>query len=96
MWAGEKEFGTVKLSKHFHGQVVRSGAEASSDEHDIGFFGGRFESLVHICLHVADRGAARDVGANGLEVLGHPSRVGVDDLPDEQFVSDGDDVDGHV
>ena len=49
----------------------------------------------HALVVVADRLVEVGGDAGGGQVLAHPLRVGVGDLPEEQLGADGDDLDAH-
>ena len=77
------------------GDVVLGRAQTAADEHDVGAGGGEPERLDDPVEVVADRLVVRDVHAGGGELFGHPPRVRIGDLPEQQLGADRDDLGPH-
>lgn len=84
------------LREGLFGDVVLRGAESSGDDGHLRAGEGALRGFDDLRAVVADRDFLADHDARRIEVLGDGDRIGVDDLPDEYFVADGDDGCLHV
>ena len=78
------------------GDVVLRGAETARDQHDVGARRGKAERFDDPLEVVADGLVMRDVHADRGQLFGHPLRVRVGDLPEQELGADGDDLRPHV
>ena len=85
-----------QLRERVAGDVVLGRPEPAGDEHDVGALEREPEHLHDPRRVVADHLMVQDVDADLGEVLGHPPRVGVRDLPEEQLGPDADDLGPHA
>lgn len=76
------------VSDCFTCQIVLGRSDAAAGNYDIGATKRDAQDLGHAVLVVADARLVEDVGTVFGEALGNPSRVGVDDLAQEEFGAD--------
>ena len=85
------EFAPGDLGDNLAGEVVLCGADAARCNHGIGALHGAGEHLAHAAGVVAHHCLVQQVDPQRGQLLCHPSRVGVDDLAQQQFRAYGDD-----
>ena len=84
------------LGDHLAGDVVGRGPDAAADDHGVGLRDQVTQRAHHAREVVADLAVVVGVDARLGQLLADPGTVGVDDLPEEQFGSDGEHVAAHA
>ena len=85
------EFPARDFSDDLAGEVVLGGTDAARGDDGVGALHGAAKDFAHAAGVVADDGLVEEVDAEGGQLLGHPSRVGINDLAEKDFGAYGDD-----
>ena len=82
------EPGAEELGEGLFRDVVLGGAEAAGQDDYVALVHGPFYGLGNLLALVADRCALPDDDARIVQVTGDRRRIGIHDLPDQDFVAD--------
>ena len=82
-------------AQNFFGDIIFCGSQSPGNQYQIGSFfcfGYCLQDLVVIVVH---RGDLINLNAAQIELLAHPGRVGIDHLPNQYFIANGDNFSFH-